>query len=146
MSESAGRRRSGQTILELVACLIIVAVTTAIAFPRYAAWRDVVAAREAASELAGALSFARETAVLRAGFISVVLDVRQGSAVLNVAGGTVSSHDLGARYGVTLAANRDSVVYDPRGLGYGASNVTIVVRRGTAAETVTVSRMGRIRW
>jgi hypothetical protein len=33
-----------------------------------------------------------------------------------------------------------------RGLGYGAANLTLVARRGRAAESLVVSRLGRLRW
>jgi Tfp pilus assembly protein FimT len=132
--------------MELLASLTVTAVLLALSLPRYAAWRDATAAREAASELARALGSARETAVLRAGFVSVVLDSIRGAAVLDANGGELERHELTQRYGVTLSANRDSVVYDPHGLGYGAASMSVVLRRGSAADTVTVSRMGRVRW
>ena len=45
-----------------------------------------------------------------------------------------------------VATNRDSMVYDARGIGYGASNLSVVIRRGRAVDTVVVSRLGRVRW
>ena len=53
---------------------------------------------------------------------------------------------LRAVYGIVLASNRDSAVYDPRGLGYGVTNLTVIVRRGTMVDTLTMSRLGRVRW
>jgi hypothetical protein len=46
---------------------------------------------------------------------------------------------------VELRATRDSLAYDPYGMGRGASNLSIVIRKGAAVETVFVSRLGRIR-
>jgi len=129
-----------------MACLAIVAVIVAVSVPRYTVWRDRTAAREAASDVVGVLGTARETAVFRGGFLSVVLDTAHGAIESRAAGTRLTRRDESQRYGVVLAANRDSVVYDPRGLGFGASTVTIVVRRGAAAETITVSRMGRVHW
>jgi hypothetical protein len=40
---------------------------------------------------------------------------------------------------------RDSIAFYPSGLGYGAANTRLIVSRGAAAETVTVSRAGRVR-
>ena len=54
-------------------------------------------------------------------------------------------HALGHAHGVTLASSRDSLAFDVRGLGYGAANLTLVARRGRAAETLVVSRLGRVR-
>jgi hypothetical protein len=55
------------------------------------------------------------------------------------------SRAIGFAHGVRLGGTRDSLTYDPRGLGRGAANLSIVVRRGTIAETVFVSRLGRVR-
>jgi hypothetical protein len=35
--------------------------------------------------------------------------------------------------------------YAPTGMGYGAANLSVVVRRNAAVETVYVSRLGRVR-
>jgi hypothetical protein len=40
---------------------------------------------------------------------------------------------------------RDTITYAPNGMGYGVANSTIVVGIGQRAETVTVSRLGRMR-
>jgi hypothetical protein len=37
------------------------------------------------------------------------------------------------------------MVYDPRGLGFGAANLSLVLSRGDAADTLTVSRLGRVK-
>jgi len=39
------------------------------------------------------------------------------------------------------------VVFDAIGIGWGASNTTVVLRRGTRVEKITLSRIGRVkRW
>ncbi|MBK5189740.1 MAG: hypothetical protein JJD97_15970, partial [Gemmatimonadaceae bacterium] len=53
---------------------------------------------------------------------------------------------LRTELGVAFAASRDTVTYGASGRGYGATNSTIVLRRGAAAETVYVARLGRARW
>jgi hypothetical protein len=52
---------------------------------------------------------------------------------------------VGALYGVRLEPSRDSMAYAPSGLGWGGANLRVVVRRGAAADTVVVSRLGRVR-
>jgi hypothetical protein len=37
------------------------------------------------------------------------------------------------------------VAYSATGLGFGASNASLVVSRGAAADTVSISRTGRVR-
>jgi hypothetical protein len=46
---------------------------------------------------------------------------------------------------VALEATRDSLAYGPDGLGVGAANLRLVLRRGAAADTLSVSRLGRVR-
>ena len=46
---------------------------------------------------------------------------------------------------VDVRASQDTVIYAPSGLGYGVANSTIVVTLKARAETVTVSRLGRMR-
>jgi hypothetical protein len=48
---------------------------------------------------------------------------------------------------VGLDASRAVIRIDPTGLGYGAANSTIVLQRGAVAESLTTSRLGRLkRW
>ena len=52
--------------------------------------------------------------------------------------------DLGSRFGVTFRTSRDSLVFTPRGIGTETSGTTIIVSKGTAADTITVSAAGRL--
>jgi hypothetical protein len=51
-----------------------------------------------------------------------------------VAGVVLSRAALGHAHGVSLSSTRDSLAYDVRGLGYGAANLTLIARRGRAAD------------
>ncbi len=52
-----------------------------------------------------------------------------------------------ARHGVTLTASRSVIRIYSNGMGLGAANTKLVVRRGAAAESLTTSRLGRLkRW
>jgi hypothetical protein len=54
--------------------------------------------------------------------------------------------DLHAMFGVRIASARDTMAYDVRGLGIGLSNLSLVIRRGRAVDTVFLSRLGRVRY
>jgi hypothetical protein len=50
-----------------------------------------------------------------------------------------------ASHGVTLNVSNPVVEFGPTGMGWGLSNTTIVLRRGSQAETITLSRVGRVK-
>jgi type II secretory pathway pseudopilin PulG len=133
-------------MLELVVVMTIVGVMLAIVVPRLSAMRDARAVRAAVVDLAGSFSLARQAALARRVPVAVVFDTTLGVVHVRSGPNSVRRGDLGLVYGVVLRANRDSAVYDPRGLGYGVSNLTIVVRRGNFVDTLTMARLGRVRW
>ena len=137
--------RAGFSLLELIVVITIVALVLALALPRL--WRvmDRVAARGAATEIAVVFGEARERAITGRRPVAVMLDTLAARVLVSASGTRLLVRDLGAAYGVRLSASRDSMAYDPRGLGFGAANLTVVVRRGQAAESVSVSRLGRVR-
>jgi prepilin-type N-terminal cleavage/methylation domain-containing protein len=141
-----GRSRRGASLPELIAVIAVTAILLAIAIPRLRHSAERGAVRGAVSDVVAQLSAARQLAVSRRGGVSVTID-RAGAAVHIVAGGdTLASRRLGQIYGVTVTSTRDSLGYDARGLGLGAANLTFVVVRGMTADTVVVSRLGRVRW
>jgi prepilin-type N-terminal cleavage/methylation domain-containing protein len=111
----------GTTLPELLLVLTIMGILGTIAIPRTVRWRDRTSVRSAALDT-----------------VAATLTVRSYSD-------TIARRNLASSHGVTLSASRDSMAYTPNGLGYGASNLTIVVRRGLAAESIFVSRLGRVR-
>jgi hypothetical protein len=76
----------------------------------------------------------------------VRLDTGCDALERRMGGVTITRAAFGHAHGVSLSTNRDSLAYDVRGLGYGAANLTLVARRGRAAESLVVSRLGRQRW
>ena len=137
--------RRGTTVIELVVGLIVIALLAAIALPRLHDSADRFAARVAIQETRSLFAFARRTAITRRTVVGVVVDTAAGSIVVRAGGEELGRRSLRERYGVRLIATRDSMAYDPRGLGYGAANLTVVARRGRGAETLFVSRLGRTR-
>ncbi len=132
--------------LEITVVLAIVAITLAIVAPRFVAFRDASAVRGAMAELGGQFALARQTAVARRAPTSVVLDTVAGVVEVRSGGVRITRRQLGDAYGIVLSSNRDSAVYDARGLGYGVTNLTVTARRGRFVDTLTMSRLGRTKW
>ena len=139
-------RRLAFTLLELVIVLSLVGLLMALAIPRFSAMRDGASVRAAMADLSAVFSMARQSAITRRTTVAVVLDTTLGVVELHAASRSFARHDLRATFGIVLGANRDSAVYDSRGLGYAVSNLTVTVRRGAIVDTLTMSRLGRVRW
>ncbi|HEX5832200.1 MAG TPA: hypothetical protein VFY16_14550 [Gemmatimonadaceae bacterium] len=130
------------TIVETTAVLTIVGVCAAAGGLMFRSVLDSASVRAASAELAGTLRAARTLALARGGASAHIdterVEVRAGGAL-------VIRRDLAASHGVHLAPSRDSLAFGATGLGRGAANLSIVVRRGAARDTVVVSRLGRVR-
>jgi prepilin-type N-terminal cleavage/methylation domain-containing protein len=137
--------RHGTTLPELLLVLIVVGVLGSIAVVRVSALRDRMGVRSATAETVATFAAARRWAVTRATRTAVSIDTAGGSLTVRSYGDTVAHRLLARSHGVTLVATRDSMAYAPNGLGYGASNLSIIIRRGTVADTIAVSRLGRVR-
>ena len=137
--------RAAYTYLELLVVVTVLAAVTAFAVPRYLALQHRLAARGAASLLTRALVDARHAAHRRGVRAAVRIDTTSATVTVYATADTLGRYKLGEIFGVALSASRDSIAYSPSGLGYGAANARFVVTRGAAAETVTVSRVGRVR-
>lgn len=136
---------AGHTLMEVVVALTLMAILLSMAAPRLGDLRDRAAVRGAATELAATLASARRAAMLRSAGGMVVIDAERATATVIVGVDTLFSHAIGEELGVRLAATRDTVLYAPSGRGWGASNTSIIVARGRRADTLFVSRLGRVR-
>ena len=137
--------RRAVTLPELLIVLTSIGIVLAIAVPRAKASLDHVSVRAAASDIRATLTYARLLAI--AGGLPVGVDVDSANGTLRVrrGGEHILTRGIGQAHGVQLGKTRDSLTYDPRGFGRGAANLSILVRRGVTAETVFVSRLGRVR-
>jgi type IV fimbrial biogenesis protein FimT len=138
--------RTGATLVELLLTLALLALLFGIALPALTATLDAEGARGAAVEVVAAFATARGRAIVRGAPVAVLLDSARRTVVVRDGGDTVLCRDLGDAHGVSVSASRDSMAFGASGLGYGAANLRVVVRRGAASETVYVSRLGRVRW
>lgn len=137
--------RRGLTLAELILVCTFLSLVAAIAVPRLNAALDAVRLEQAAHEIAGALTLARAAAIRRTAYAAVVIDEPAGTVRVESAGRTLFSRAVRDDHHVTLRASRDTITFAPNGMGYGVANSTIVVGIGQRAETVTVSRLGRMR-
>ena len=137
--------RPALTLLELVIVLMIIGLLSIIGVREVGHYLDRIAARAAVVEAAEVIEQARDEALARHAIISVKIDTANTELALRERGRGLATHALGHAYRVSLSSTRDSLAFDVRGLGYGASNLTMIARRGRAAETLVVSRLGRVR-
>lgn len=126
--------------------LAMLGLTAAIAVRQLGLYLDRAAARAAVIEAASVVARARDESVALRTPMAVRFDTVRDALELRAGGAVITRVALGHAHGVSLAANRDSIAYDVRGLGYGAANVTMIARRGRAADSLVVSRLGRLRW
>jgi len=141
--------RKGFSLPELAVSLVILGVLMAAAAPRLAGTLDWLATDAAARDLTTALAVARATAVMQGTRARLLIGA--DSLRIDRWGGT-----HWARYkwwpgpsvrGVTLKVSNNEVVFGPTGMGWGASNTKIDLRRGSKSATITTSRVGRVkRW
>lgn len=138
----------GVTLVELLVVVTIVGTLMLLALPQAGKLTDRLLTARATDEVAMFYHRARYAALMRATPVRVdfaadtLKATYQGvrDSVFLVLGGP-------AKYGVQLTASRSSIRIRPTGWGWGAANTKLVFRRGAAAESLTTSRLGRLkRW
>jgi len=139
----------GFTLLEMMVVLAIAGVLLGMWLPRAARLQDWLETERAARDVTTALAVGRTGAVMQ----STRARVEIGADTLRIdrfgaSGWTPWWRVPGpASHGVTLEVSNPIVTFGPTGMGWGVSNTRIVLRRGSQAETITTSRVGRIkRW
>lgn len=140
------RRCTGHTLPEVALTLGVLGILLLLSAGPVRRLVDGAAVRAAAGELATLLGTARDLAVAGASPVAVHLDSAHGAATVLAGGDTLRRSTLAADYGVSLTATRESTTFAASGLGSGAANLRAVLSRGAAAETLFVSRLGRVRW
>jgi len=134
--------RAAFTLIELVVVCAIIGIMAAIAAPRVRAVVDGFAVEAAARDAANALALGR-LAALRHGGAEVRLDSL--SITVRAGGRDVLSRPIARAHGVRMRASPAVVRYAATGIATGLSNGSIVVSRGSRADTIFVSRLGRVR-
>jgi len=137
--------RRGFNLIELTVTLAVVATLSAIVLPRAAGFMDTMEVRGAVTEIDALFSTARHVAIARAVQASLDIDAARGVVSVRIGADTITKRELASAHGVSLQSTRASITYSPTGLGYGAANFTLFVTRRLAADTIYVSRLGRVR-
>jgi prepilin-type N-terminal cleavage/methylation domain-containing protein len=139
----------GFTLLEFVVVACIVGLLLAFWLPRASRLRDWIATERAARDVTTALAVGRHGAVMRAtrARISFAADSIRIER-LESQGWVPWWRTPGpASHGVLMEVSNPVVVFGPNGMAWGVSNTKIVLRRGSQSETITMSRVGRVkRW
>lgn len=137
--------RHGTTLPETMLVLCLVGILATVAGIQVVRFRDRMSVRAATTEAIATFATARRWSLSRSARTAVTIDTVTAAMIVRSYADTIVHRRLGESHGVTLTASRDSMAYAPNGLGYGASNLTLVLRRGERAETLVVSRLGRVR-
>lgn len=137
--------RRGATLVEAAVVLSIAGVLLGVCVVPVRRLFDGIQVRNATAAVAGSLALARSAAVARSEFVQVALDAANARLTITSGADTIAIESLRARFGVTLEASAALIRYSPLGHGWGLSNARVIARRGAAADTLTVSRLGRVR-
>jgi prepilin-type N-terminal cleavage/methylation domain-containing protein len=137
--------RHAFTIVELTVTICILGVLSAIAMPWAGELLDRVRVRGAVVEIESTFSGARHIAIARSAQTTVDIDTVAQAIYVSVGVDTLRKREIGADHGVQLSASRVRMSYSATGMGYGAANLSVFVGRNASADTVFVSRLGRLR-
>jgi len=137
--------RRAFTVIELTVTVCILCVLSAIAMPLAGKLLDRVRVRGAVVEIQSLFSAARHIAIARSSQATVELDTVAQTIYVTVGVDTLRKREIGVEHGVRLSTTRERMSYSAIGIGYGAANLSVAVRRNDSVDTVFVSRLGRLR-
>ena len=137
--------RHAFTLIELIVTLCILSILSAIAIPRAGRFLDGIHVRGAVIEIESLFSTARHIAIARGAQTTVEIDTAARAIYVTGGGTRLRNANIGADHDVRLSATRSGMSYSATGMGYGAANLSVVVRRNSFVDTVFVSRLGRLR-
>lgn len=136
-------RRRGSTLVEQLAVLTLCSGMAAVALTSGASLLAALDVTMAAQETAALLALARDHAIATGTATAVRFNAATSRVVVHAAADTLAAGDFHGG-GLTLQSSRDSLSYAPTGLGVGAANLRVILTRGGHADTITVSRLGRV--
>ncbi len=144
MPHHAVSQRAGRTLVEQLIVLCVLGICLSIAFHSAANVLDAAVVHAAARDVDDMFALARDRAMSSGRRTAVHVDDVQRRLTVHADRDTIARVDLAAR-GVSISSTRDSMAYTSSGLGFGAANLRVIVARGNRRDTLTVSRLGRVK-
>ncbi|AMW05689.1 pilus assembly FimT family protein [Gemmatimonas phototrophica] len=138
-----GPCRRGTTTVEQLLVLVTLGILFGLACTSGMPLLQAVAVETASRETVSLFALARDHALATGARTAVRLDERRQRVLVHRGIDTLAVADFVQR-GVRLEATRDSMAYGASGLGVGAANLRVILSRGSRADTLTVSRLGRV--
>jgi len=141
--------RRGFSLIEMLIVVVLIGAISTFAIPmvrRGMEIRRVAGARIAVTTMNAK---ARAVAVQQSRLVRFII-VGNGIQLVSrhpVTGAStvIEQRDLNAVHGVSVTTTRDTLLYDPRGLGLQNSSTTVIVSRpGGYADTVVITALGGI--
>lgn len=137
----------GATLPELMTVLAIVSVLASVVTPPLGRYLDSAAVQEAVRRYAVLHETTRQLAIMRGALARLELDSTRKTVTIAVrrtptAWDTADTRTLGS---AALSTSQPVITFNPIGVGFGASNSRIIFSRGASADTLFVSRTGRLR-
>ena len=137
--------RAAFTLLELVVVLMVVAILTGLSVPRLSSMVNANSVQAAVFDVRESIEIGRYAALSKSEMVRVVFDPSTATVRVVSPTDTLLTRNLAQVHGVTMRASNRTITFNQIGIGYGASNSSIVLTRGNACDTVVVSRVGRVR-
>lgn len=137
------RHRRGTSTIEQLVVLTMLGLLATLAITSGAPLLQAAAVESASRETANLFALARDHALAAHTRTAVRFETAAQRMVVHTGRDTLAVADFRLR-GVSMDATRDSMAYAPTGLGVGAANLRLILRRGGHADTLTVSRLGRV--
>ena len=136
-------------MIETLLVIVIIVTLTGFAVPFIRQGKERADLRSATDAIAGMHARARALASTRGrrtvfDLGSGVMVIRSTDPVTGVVDSVGAVENMNQRFTVDVTSTRDSLVFDARGLGTETSETYIYVRRGAMADTLRVTRLGRV--
>ena len=137
----------GVTLPEVITVLVLIGLVASVAIHPMGHALDRVAVNEGVQRYGALFETARAFATARARQTRLELDTARRVALIEIrrdptAWDTLDQRPLGR---ARIGASQTIVTFSSLGVGFGLSNARIIFTSGAAADTITVSRTGRLK-